>query len=382
MIRWLRVVWPPWGVLLLVFLPYLVFEAFFWWVEWRIGRALPLDTRPSLSLLLFAGGLYGAYRVLAFHPVLRPSYRAWLEMSPWTGRKPLPLGPIHLVLQDVLLIGLVMAAGWPLHGPGMLDVLASFALAYLAILGISLALTGGSVAAYAVAFCLGLEVRVWRDSYLWLAVALMTYLLGYVSLRRALARFPWPAKRPIQSDFLTTPDKYSDRTTLGWPFVSLAPKFLDENTVSWGHALTAGALAGWWAYVIGSLVSDPGDRFGLLLTILFVGSVLVPVGRLMRYTSGYQAPISLAGRIFTGRWIIKGYDQVFVAPALSFWVGVTIPVALLMTGLPPELAVPPGLAASLAIGLGLGPDLKTWRLTGHHRLTVPLGQKANVVQVG
>src|SRR4051794_3175520 len=80
------------------------------------GTGGSLDQPPMLQVRESAGGLlvlfmgwYGAYRALKFHPVVHSKYRQWLELSPWTNRLPLPLGPVMFVWQDALLIAAVSA---------------------------------------------------------------------------------------------------------------------------------------------------------------------------------------------------------------------------------------------------------------------------------
>src|SRR2546430_2449077 len=69
-----------------------------------------LQIRPicGVFLVLFMCW-YGLYRVMKFHPVVQAKYRQWLELSPWTNRLPLPLGPVMFVWQDAVLIGAVTA---------------------------------------------------------------------------------------------------------------------------------------------------------------------------------------------------------------------------------------------------------------------------------
>jgi hypothetical protein len=112
-------------------------------------------------------------------------------------------------------------------------------------------------------------------------------------------------------------------------------------------------------------------------------------------------PISLAGRVATGRWLIPGYDRVLVAPLLAVAVFVFTVLALLDVS--PKVASPPRTAAglgqvvvpalyraasdpvlqaSVAVGLVLlitltvGPSRRRWLLTGTFRIRPgPIGQK-------
>ena len=67
------------------------------------GRpAARLPIRPGRCCLIAGAVLLGFYRVIAFHPYFRADYLRWLKSTPWTVRKPLPVGPVELVPEDGL----------------------------------------------------------------------------------------------------------------------------------------------------------------------------------------------------------------------------------------------------------------------------------------
>ena len=101
---------------------------------------------------------FGVFRAAAFHPLFRSKYRALARTDAVDGRKPLPLGPIHLVWQDAVVLGIVMLA---LHGTllGRVWALGAFLLAYVGTLGVSFWLTGPWWMGYIVLFGLGLSIR-------------------------------------------------------------------------------------------------------------------------------------------------------------------------------------------------------------------------------
>ena len=108
MIRRLRLVLPPAGILLTYALVYTIFEGLVLAMEWRLGAPIRgMAGRPGVLLPLLAAALYGGFRVIAFHPVYRPKYRAWLESTPWTSGKPLPVGPVSLVWEDGVVLSLL-----------------------------------------------------------------------------------------------------------------------------------------------------------------------------------------------------------------------------------------------------------------------------------
>jgi hypothetical protein len=86
------------------------------------------------------------------------------------------------------------------------------------------------------------------------------------------------------------------------------------------------------------------------------------------YMVNYWPPISFVARILTLRWIIPGYDRIFVAPWIALLVGVMLPVALSAAGLEPHIAAPVSASCVLWLVLSLGPTLESWRFTGSFRL--------------
>jgi hypothetical protein len=111
----------------------------------------------------------------------------------------------------------------------------------------------------------------------------------------------------------------------------------------------------------------PGEREGILRFVAMAAFGAIAV-RLVRYTQNYRSPISLWGRVFTLRWIIPGYDKVFVTPiaaavlfALSFRLPNAWAPAIHISG--------PFLVAMIAMVLLVGrPSLDEWRHTGSHRI--------------
>jgi hypothetical protein len=146
-------------------------------------------------------------------------------------------------------------------------------------------------------------------------------------------------------------------------------------------AVILGSLAGWWAFAIGGFFSQQMDR-EVVSAILTVMTMVVVLGtRLHIYLTGHASPISFWGRLITGRWIIPGHDVVFIAPVAAVVVPLLIMTELWTVGLPLEMRCPITLAASVMLGLGLGPSLERWRLTGHHRIH-PNPQQRDLVKLG
>jgi hypothetical protein len=89
--------------------------------------------------------------------------------------------------------------------------------------------------------------------------------------------------------------------------------------------------------------------------------------------SGHASPINIWGRIRTGRWIIPGYDKIFLSPlVVGFFLALSACLAIFS---PQAVALNSGITAMLSVffTIYLSPDLNEWRLTGHHRISPGFG---------
>ncbi len=389
--RWMRVVLPWWwqglmavGAIRAICATLLLCAA--GW-DWGVFDG-DLVRRNSLVIFGLFPGIYAVYRVVAFHPLTRVGYARWLRSTPWTRRQPLPLGPIHLVGQDVVIVGAMALLagigdrGWEIA----LFVGQVFTACYLLALGVCLAGTGERGFAYATGFGLGLAVRLWQGAPLSLAAAGATYAVAWVGLRRSMARFPWESESergtyfPGKQPALIPPDG------LGWPFARLGPRvaatltthdatFLEAlrgprapAALPTRDAVLLGALGGWWVHCAGWLTPVPGERTDWFQMVPGVVLCLFPLGRLLWYCASYRPPISLWGRIRTGHWVIPGYDRVLVAPLLAWAAGTLLALVLHSVHVGVEVWAPVVIAFVLATVLGVGPGRREWQLTGQHRM--------------
>src|SRR5262249_30265485 len=92
-----RLIRPPGWVFFCFMVVYIVLRLPAWIGLGFWGIAPAVGKRPTDGLLVIAAIAYGVYRVVAFHPFYRADYRAWLEWTPWSSRKPLPIGPVGWV---------------------------------------------------------------------------------------------------------------------------------------------------------------------------------------------------------------------------------------------------------------------------------------------
>jgi hypothetical protein len=389
MIRWLRVVLPPTGYLLFFAALYTIFEGLLRLAEWRFGMWLaPVHPRPGTMVLVLGCLCYAGFRIFYFYPVCNHPYRRWLETTPWNSRKPLPLGPVHLVWQDGVVL-LVMALLAYVQAPDLnpLQLLTTFLVAYLTALAVNFRPVRQWALFYGVAFGLGLVVRLWHHPWAAAAIAVLLYPLAYAGLRRSLASLPWDLSwqeeiyRKLSAQRKGSLSGEAD--TLGWPFERLRPKApIWTSGILTRDAILASILAGWWLYAVASLPADPIVRRGIALAV-HIGAVgLLSSLLLFAYCTGNMPPISFWGRLWTFRWIIPGYDKVFLAPLAVLLIGAWLPVVGVAHGLEYEVAVPLSLSLALVAGLNIGPSLLNWHLTGQHRLVPGLDIRQRCVKVG
>jgi hypothetical protein len=182
------------------------------------------------------------------------------------------------------------------------------------------------------------------------------FAVAVYGVGRVLARLPWGRmdKRP--------------EVPAGWPFARLAGD-PGPTPARAGAGVLAGLLVGWWAYVLMGVGDDgtaqaarASEVIAVLAAAVFAG------GRLLKYVNGYDTPIGLWGRVQTGRWVVPGYDVIWVAPACAVTAGVAVMVGMRLVGASNALTLAGSVAASLAAAVEVGPGLRAWRLTGHHRM--------------
>jgi hypothetical protein len=387
-------VWPPVVMVAVFAVAYGMVEAGLWVIQYAAGNfnadisRIPEIMSIRSGILGTAAAVFALYRLCRFHPAGNLGYAAWLRSSPWTPDKPLPLGPVHIVWQDVVVVGVLAAlAQWHDHVNPALPAIA-FGIAWLAGMTLLLALTR----TWLPCLCLG---------FLWPALSLPAmrglptlgifgaiFLVVWYGHRKSLRAFPWwpgragaagsmpPARARswlevevrIPALAYTPAVQSSD---LGWPFQWLSPKTAHAPIpTSTSRALSA--LFGWWAYcAIVSLELPPSSA-----VLLFFG-VIAAFLRLAIYCSGVVPPFNLRGRLASGRIIVPGFDRVWVTPLLVVALATAGGVAVGHAG-QWYAAVTACTVALLCFALlSGGPTMQAWLLTGQHRYRSPIRSAAS-----
>jgi len=194
--------------------------------------------------------------------------------------------------------------------------------------------------------------------YVSILVLILLYFLCYAGFRGFLRDFPWNT-RYWKIDAVEEFRKQSLRQ-LGWPFKFL--KTYDDTRMSFFEAILLSLLLTWWLHVIRWIISEPYHP-GLLSLLAFLVAFL----RIVVYGCIYRPPISLMGRIFTGRLIIPRYDKIFIAPICILLAGILLPLVLDRYGLMTVWNFEICFFFILLLAFSLPPRLNEWRLTGAYR---------------
>jgi hypothetical protein len=97
--------------------------------------------------------------------------------------------------------------------------------------------------------------------------------------------------------------------------------------------------------------------------------VIICLVRLLAYTAACHPPISIVGRLVTRRFIIPGYDYVLIAPlCIALTAALGLAVTYVIGPAYYVVTIPCALAAQFIVALNMGPSLRHWHLTGHHRI--------------
>lgn len=380
LIRWMRKVVPRGDMVTACITLEMMIECAYLWCVWQFGVADESLFRwfRFVWLSVCAGG-YGVYRIAGFHPVANPNYRAWLEQTPWTPDKPLPCGPLQLVPQDLLVVcGLAVLyrtpSMWMLYFPTI------FLVGYQSMLAICGRMIGHWRLAYSLGFGLGaVMLFIDRPEYAF-AAADACFIIGRIAVSRALATFPWDL--PWQADFHTfkSINDEEKRRRLGWPYDQMKPTD-PKPVIPLSDGICVSFLIGWWWFVVLTHL-DPEPR-AFLPGGVMMATFGFAIARIAQYALSHRSPISFFGRLFTLRWIIPGYDQIFVAPLIAVAASSAIQGTAIFLLNPRGFGFPanpwPGMALSAAgltfcllILLNLGPQLESWRMSGKHRIVFDL----------
>jgi hypothetical protein len=373
-----RVVAPPGWPVILFLLVFAATEGPILYLERQVGQPLPLPFRPGRWCLFGGAVLVARYRVVAFHPFFRDDYLRWLKSTPWTVGKPLPVGPVELVPQDVVAVGGLMLLSLVQPETESIEVLNAFLFAHQLGVVSTFWKTGVPGFGYVGLLLLGFVPRLWESPWVDLGVLAATYLLVHEGLWRSLTRFPWATEGYSSERNPALRQEQEFGPACGWPYDRLLRDVKMARWIGRCDALLISMLVGWWAFALADWIST---RFEFM-TVLLLAQILVTY-RGGQFFRGYAPPISLGGRITTFRWIIPGYDRALLVFPLALLAFITVMLVGASLGVEPHRCMPVVAGLVVFITLSTPPSLRNWRLTGRHRLVaaIPKGTQ-EFVQVG
>ena len=379
MITWMRRTLPPeWTILACVLL--YIFTAFTGPLVWLLVLGEPVEFpfhAPQGAFVLgFGMFLYGVFRAVGFHPVFRSGYRNWLRTTPWNASLPLPLGPVRLVAQDIIVVVVTIALSQLYQGIPLMMAPVAFMFGYLLLLALGLMIVGQPVHAAAIMFGLGAIPIVGNSVVPLLAVLALVYVVAAHGIARSLESFEnWDFDQIGKYPLLLNNERLSRNHELGWPFRALAP-LTGDFVVSRNWAAVLSLLAGWcFLAAIIWVAHSQSQRVTVFhkhesIIVIFYAALLATMSavfRLIAFVGEHMPPISLWARLRTMRWIIPGYDVVFVAPLLILLLNA---IAITIVHWHPWtviIAAPLLVAGSLFLALICPPTYANWHLTGQHR---------------
>jgi hypothetical protein len=288
-------VWPPLPLVILLAAAYGVVEAGRWLIDLishtgGVNEADMSDLNGIRLVILVSGAVvYAFLRLWRFHPACKPAYCSWLEMSPWTSRQPLPLGPLHLVWQDAVVLGVLAAvAHWHAHALWWVPPF-GFAMAYLGGLTALLAITRRWTACLLLGFLWPALMLPMTKRWPLIAVSAAVIFVIWRGVRASLQAFPYGfwqssanpmAQQPnsllqLQMDvripILSSASFDTSSKAIGWPYLSLSPR-VEVQSISLKTSFFLGLLFGWWTYCLCFVTAGaPSPGFVLFASVLLAG---------------------------------------------------------------------------------------------------------------
>lgn len=392
---WLSKVWPPWPYLVASAIALGLIESVHVWLDVRARWFGPahFTIAPLRDGILFVlAVMYAGYRVAAFHPMLLPDYREWLMRTPWRWPRPLPFGPVHLVSQDLSLLGVLISIQQfgGVFSPHAVPL--AFLVTYTAGIAVATWRTGACGWAYFVAALLGIPLVLCMRPVESLLAALVATVIAFIATQVTLARFPWTGPAWVMHGDARSMKEAQERKVselIGWPWNQMAP-VSPRLRIPRFDAISLSLLGGWLFWVVGELfveIQFGGNRLGnnqragvaqfLMSKGIFWTMMVIVIRRIAIYIYGRRPPLTLFGRMFTGRWIIPSYDQILLAPIMVVVLASAGGTLVWWPGNPAPLATAGVVeAVLLLVGLTAGPSLEAWRLTASHRVVPDIEMEA------
>jgi len=365
--HWIRVVTPAEYVLVVVLVLWCV-HAWIAVVRNGMGERDAWESTFSTfaALLLVSAGVYAFVRAAYFHPIEHRKYGRWLATTPWRFPQQLPLGPMTLVWQDVLIVG-VLTVLVPQFAFDRLIVPVVFLFAYSVAQAGMLCRVQTRWPLYVVLFLVGCAVLTLSNIWFEVLIAILTYAAAHAGIHQLLRRLPFDHADRERLMPVEINRDCPERLVRGWP---VPPQSTERWSwcVSHRTAALVGVLVCWLYVCVGyQLQGIPRFSAGMSNAATSIATAVALV-RIAIYVVGFVPPITLLGRLATGRLIIPGYDVVFAAPLAVLLIAWVMVDGGASAGIPPLIYGPAAAGVAVWLALALPPRREVWQLTGHHRI--------------
>lgn len=176
----------------------------------------------------------------------------------------------------------------------------------------------------------------------------------------------------VRADAVRPPRSNTDPTetaNLGWPLAILGPYIHSDEPPAY-HRLLDALLAGGWTFSFAHHIywENMSDVVMLQPLVLSVCAVPCAWWRLSRYVSGAKSPLTLVGRLGTGRLVIPGYDRLFAFPIAGILAPWVLVPGLHLLGVNQALNLALCVAVCWHLLFNSSPRPKNWILTGRYRV--------------
>lgn len=336
---------------------------------------VPLE-RIHLATLVIAAAILGIARTKV-HPAFNAGYLRWLRSTPWTYGTRLPLGPVLMSWQDIVVVGVLVALALPGHRLNPMWAPVAFVAGY-SIVSLVPFLSDQLDLRLPMLFVIGfLANKAWPNPGLILGLALALLLVITLGLRSSLKRFhelPVHRMDSIVNGPMIVSEPNPERRLEVSKDVGTYYDLLDCSppkgmSVS-GKAFCIGifGLIGYLAYLAHRSeeyreISAIGSAIVLTFILAFFALIRWAMYR------GYP-PISLWGRIKTGRLIVPRIDRVFIVPLLAVIGGLGSFWMLHGLGVPSRVGFGAAVFLGAVVAFLAGPTLGAHRLTGGHHFLI------------
>jgi hypothetical protein len=303
---------------------------------------------------------YGMYRAMARNPILNDSYAETLRRIPWQWPMPLPWGAVLPAWQDLLILPIFSLFALTDFSSACLLPPLFAVVAYMALLALSSSRFGLHEEHFVIGFALAAAIH-WRGSpHIWPIGLVVALVFACRTTATTLSNLhDW--KLRFWGRDLQQPRALAEEGRLGALFEALAP-------VRRGHIFTVrlaalcGALAaaGIWAFNLPTIGPEADLEFHWIISAMALPFALA---RPMYFSMQGGAPLTLRGRVHTGRIFIPRYDLMFVPSLALLATAMLLPFALKLLPISFLDQVAIAVGVYVALLFGLPPSLEHWRLT-------------------